>query len=262
LTGISFIHAFHSEWLKRKRSFASSLVIGGSLFTPAIVAVVRLIHYRTLPGIYAADAFWPAMWRSCWESMAIFLLPLGAIMATSLITQIEFKGNAWKQIHTLPVSTAVIFLSKLAVILVLLIESLLLFNAAIYVSAMIPSVLVPGVPHPKGSFLSLPLLRENALYFAYCLPIVAAQYLMALRSNNVLVPIGIGFMAWVGAIASVSSKFAVWWPYSYTIIQYLRDKPKGAQFAAHYELPWLAVIGFVVLTVVSYAMFVTKDERG
>lgn len=202
------------------------------------------------------------VWRSCWESMAIFLLPLGAIMATSLITQIEFKGNAWKQIHTLPVSTAVIFLSKLAVILVLLIVSLLLFNAGIYVSAMIPSVLVPGVPYPKGSFLSLPLLQENSLYFVYCLPIVAAQYLMALRSNNVLVPIGIGFMAWVGALAAVSSKLAVWWPYSYTIIQYLRDKPKGTQFAAHYELPWLAVSAFVLLTVVSYGMFITKNQRG
>jgi hypothetical protein len=258
----TLIHAFHSEWLKRKRSFASSLVFGGSLFTPAVVAAVRLIRYRALPGIYAADAFWPAMWRSCWESMAIFFLPLGAILATSLITQIEFKGNAWKQVHTLPVSTAAIFLSKLAVILVMLIEFLILFNAGIYVSAMIPSVLVPGVPYPKGSFLSLPLLKDNGLYFVYCLPIIGAQYLMALRANNVLIPIGIGFMAWVAAIASVSSKLAVWWPYSYTIIHYVRDRPKGAHFASHHELPWLAVSAFVVLTVVSYAMFVTRDERG
>ena len=238
------------------------MVLAGSLFTPAIVAAVRLIHYRTLPNIYSADAFWPTMWRSCWESTAIFFLPLCAILATSLITQIEFKSNAWKQLHTLPVSTAVIFLSKLAVILVMLMEFLILFNAGIYVSAMIPSVLVPGVPHPKGSFLSLPLFQENALYFVHCLPIIGAQYLMSLRSNNVLIPIGIGFMAWVAAIASVSSKFAIWWPYSYTIIQYLKDRPKGAQFASHHELPWLALIAFVALTVVSYGMFVTKDERG
>jgi lantibiotic transport system permease protein len=257
-----FFRAFHSEWLKRKRSFASTLVIGGSLFTPAIVAVVRLIHYRDLPALYGANAFWPNMWRSSWESMSVFFLPLGAILATSLITQIEFKSNAWKQVHTLPLSAAAIFLSKLTVILVMLVQFLLLFNAGIYVSGVLPSLVVPGVPHPKGSFFSLPLFRENALYFVHCLPIVAAQYLMALRAHNVLIPIGIGFLAWVGALAAVSSKIAIWWPYGYTIVHYLRDKPKGAHLAAYAHLHWLALGFFVLLTLVSFAMFVTKNEKG
>src|SRR4051794_38045137 len=176
-----FIRAFHCEWLKRKRSFASALVLGGSLFTPAIIIAVRLVHFRALPKLYELADFWPKLWRDSWESMAIFFLPLGAIMATSLITQIEFKSHAWKQVHTLPLSTAVIFLSKLAVIVVMLIEFLLLFNAGIYLSGVVPS-LMPGVPHPRGTFLSLPLLRENAFYFIDCLPILGAQYLMALRS--------------------------------------------------------------------------------
>jgi lantibiotic transport system permease protein len=113
-----------------------------------------------------------------------------------------------------------------------------------------------------GSFLSLPLFKENALYFVDCLPIVGAQYLMALRSNNVLVPIGIGFMAWVGALAAVSSQFAIWWPYGYTIIHYVRDKPKGAHLAAYTQLHSLAAIAFVLLTVISYVLFVTKNEKG
>ena len=259
---VSYVDVFQGEWLKRKRSFASLFVLGGSLFTPAVVAAVRLLHHRGLPAIYAADAFWQNMWRACWESMAVFFLPLGAIMATSLITQIEFRSNAWKQVHTLPVSAAAIFLSKLGVILVMLVQFLFLFNAGIYVSAMIPALLLPGVPYPKGSFLALPLLRENALYFLHCLPIVAAQYLMSLRSNNFLVPIGAGFMAWIGALAAVSSKFAIWWPYGYTIIHYLKDKPKGAHLAAYTQLPWLSLISFVVLTAISYALFVTKNEKG
>jgi len=258
----SFVRAFHAEWLKQRRSFAGTLVIGGSLFTPVVVAIVRLIHYRGLTPVYTAEDFWQNLWRSSWESMAIFFLPLGAILVTSLITQIEFKSNAWKQLHALPLNTAVIFLSKLSVILVLMIEFLLLFNAAMYVSAMIPYLVVPGVPHPKGSFTSLPLFRENALYLIDCLPIIGAQYLMALRSNNVLIPIGIGFMAWVGALAAVSSKVAIWWPFSYTIIHYLSDKPKGAKFAEYHHLHWLAVISFIALTAVSYVMFITKKERG
>jgi lantibiotic transport system permease protein len=238
------------------------MVIGGSLFTPLIVAAARLLRPDGLPALYASDSFWPAMWRSCWESMAIFFLPLGAILATSLITQIEFKSNAWKQVHALPLTRAVIFTAKLTVILVMLAQFLALFTVGIYISAMIPALVLPGVLAPKGSFLKLPLLRDNAHYFLNCLPIVAAQYLMALRSQNVLIPIGVGFLAWVGALAAVSSRLAVWWPYGYTIIHYLKDKPKGAHFAAHTELPWLALLAFVVLTIVSYILFVTKRDRG
>jgi len=258
----SFPDAIHCEWLKRKRSFASTLVIAGSLFTPAIVLAVRLMQHRHLPAIYTAESFWPNLWRSSWESMAIFFLPLGAILATSLMTQLEFRSNAWKQLHALPLSAATIFFAKLAVILAMLVQFLLFFNAGIYVSGMIPALLVPNVPHPRGSFLALPLVRENALYFLDCLPIVAAQYFMALRTNQVLVPIGVGFLAWVGALAAVSSNLAVWWPYSYTILHYLRTQPKGARFLPYTQLPWLAAAFFVAITIAGYWAFATRSEKG
>jgi len=257
-----FVQAFRAEWLKRKRSYATLLVAGTSLFTPAIVMVVRLTHPHNLPALYAKADFWNAMVHACWESMAVFFLPLGAILVPSLVAQIELRGNAWKQVHTLPVGSAVIFVAKLAVILLLMAELLLLFNAGIYVSAMIPPLLLAGVPRPPGSFAPLARAAESARYFADCLPIVAAQYLMALRSNNILVPIGAGFVAWVAALAAVSSKLAVWWPYSYTIIEYLKGTPKGAHFAAAPPLPWLAAGFFVLLTIAAYFWFATSDEKG
>jgi hypothetical protein len=258
----SFAHALHSEWLKRKRSAASFLLLGGSLFTPGIVGAIRLLHWRTLPAVYSVDAFWKNLWFASWESMAVFFLPMTAILATSLVTQIEFKSNAWKQVHALPMSAAVLFLAKLAVILIMMVQFLALFIAGIYVSGMAPSILVPGVPSPKGSFFSLPVLRDSGLYFIDTLPIVAAQYAIGLRTNNVLVPIGAGFMAWVGALAAVSSRFAIWWPYAYTTVNYIKDTPKGARFAAHTELHGLAVLFFLLLTAAGYWLFVTKKEKG
>lgn len=251
-----------SEWLKRKRSSATTLVIGGSLFTPAVVALVRLLYRRSLPPLYASANFWPALWSACWESMAVFFLPMAAILATSLVVQIEFRANAWKQLHALPVSMAAIFATKLFVICVLLVQFLALFNGGIYLSGMLPAWLLAAVPSPRGSFAALPLWGDNWRYFVHCLPIVAAQYLLALRSPNVLVPIGAGFLAWVGALAAVSSRYAIWWPYSYTIVQYIRDKPKGAQFAEFTNLHWLAAVWFIAITAVSYLLFITKPERG
>jgi lantibiotic transport system permease protein len=258
-----FVRAFRSEWLKRKRSAAAFLLLGGSLFTPAIIAAVRLLHYRTLPALYGKDGFWEQLWRSSWESMAVFFLPITAILATSLITQIEFRGNAWKQAHALPMSAAVLFLAKLGVILVMMVQFLAFFSAGIYLSGIAPAVLVPGVPDPKGAFLSLPLLRDSAFYFVDTLPIIAAQYAIGLRFSNVLIPIGAGFMAWVGALASLSSRFAMYWPYSYTTVNYVKDTKKGAAFIAHAaELHWLALAFFVVFTVAGYWMFSTRNEKG
>lgn len=258
-----FLRAFRSEWLKRKRSAAAFLLIGGSLFTPAIIAAVRLLNYRSLPGIYGADRFWEQLWRSSWESMAVFFLPITAILATSLITQIEFRSNAWKQVHALPMSTAVLFLAKLGVVLVMMAQFLALFGAGIYLSGIAPSVLVPGVPDPKGSFLALPVLRDSAVYFVDTLPIVAAQFALGLRFSNILIPIGAGFMAWVGALAAVSSRLAIYWPYSYTTINYVKDTEKGAAFTAHATtIHWLAAAAFVVLSVAGYWMFVARNEKG
>lgn len=258
----ALIRAIRCEWIKRKRSFATLMVIGGSLFTPAAIIAVRLLHRHGLPAIYAKDGFWQGLWHSSWESMAVFFLPMAAILATSLITHIEFRSNAWKQVHTLPISAAAVYVAKLFVILVMMAAFLLLFTAGIYAAGMIPYALVAGVPRPKSSFTSLPLLRENAFYFVDVLPIVAAQFLMSLRTSNVLVPIGAGFMAWVGALAAVSSKAAVWWPYAYTTIHYIQGTPKGAHFAAFTQLHWLAAIAFMLLAIAGYAMFALRPDKG
>ena len=95
----TLIYSFQSEWLKQRRSLGSWLVVVGALFTPVIVIVSRLIHHDKLPEVYAASNFWTSLWKNSWESMAVFFLPMAAILMTSLITQIEYRNNAWKQVQ-------------------------------------------------------------------------------------------------------------------------------------------------------------------
>src|ERR1044072_220028 len=118
----TFIHSFQSELLKTKRSLAFWMVIIGGFFTPAIIIAARLLHSDKLQQFSSADDFWNLLWKTSGESMAIFFLPLGAILSTSLIAQIEYKNNTWKQLHTLPLSYTTIFFAKLAVILVLMLQ--------------------------------------------------------------------------------------------------------------------------------------------
>jgi hypothetical protein len=260
---ISFLHSFQSEWLKRKRSLASWIVIIGGFFTPLIIIIARLVHYDKLLAIYSSESFWRMLWNNSWESMAIFLLPMGVILATSLITQIEYKNNTWKQLHTLPLSLTTIFFSKLAVISVMMFQFFILFNIGIYLSALVPFLLVSGVPYPKAPFPFVSFLKEDGLFFIDCLPIVALQYLISLKYKNFLVPVGIGFMLWIVSLASLSWKYGYLVPYSYCMFNYLKGDAGGRRAVVPvFNIHLLAIGYFVVFTIISYILYISKREKG
>ncbi len=232
------------------------------LFTPAIVIAARLVRQRQLPEIYSADGFWLQLWISSWESMAIFFLPIGAILATSLVAQIEFKNNTWKQVHALPLSLGTIYFAKLAVVIAMMVQFFVLFNVAIYLSAVIPWLLVPGVPYPHGPIPFRHFLREDLLFFLDCLPIVGAQYLLSVRFKNFLVPVGVGFLAWVGALAALPWKFGYVIPYTYCMLNYLKNSPQGKAIIPDVNFHLLALGYFCLFAMLGFGLFATKSEKG
>jgi hypothetical protein len=258
----TFIQSFQSEWLKLRRSLALWMVIIGGFFTPAIIIVARLIKYAQLPELYAAEDFWTLLWKNSWESMAIFFLPLGAILSTSLIAQLEYKNNTWKQLHTLPLSYTTIFFAKLAVILVLMALFFVLFNVGIYLAAVIPYLLVSGTPYPAQPLPYSSFMRANALYFIDTLPIVALQYLIALRFKNFLVPVGLGFVFWVGSLAALSWSYGYFIPYTYPMYNYLASGVQTKAVLPTVNIHLYAIAYFVAITIASYVLYVMKREKG
>lgn len=258
----SFIHSFQSEWLKTRRSMASWLVICGGFFTPSIIIIGRLVNHETLPALYASDGFWNQLWKNSWESMAIFLLPVGVVLTTSLVTQLEFKNNTWKQLHTVPLSLTTIFFSKLLVILVMLLQFFLLFNIGIYLSALIPYLLVSGVPYPKDSIPWMACLKENMYYFLDCLPVVALQYLISLQFKNFLVPVGAGFLLWIASVIGISWKYGYYLPYTYCMFNYLKGQTGGRAFVPGANIHLMAVSYCFLFSIVSYTLYLTKREKG
>ena len=259
---VPFLDSFQSEWMKTKRSLAFWMVIIGAFFTPAVIVIARLARYSRLPGVYLADNFWNLHWRNCWESMAIFLLPLGAILTTSLIAQLEYKNNTWKQLHTLPLSYATIFFSKLAVILVLMLLFFVLFNIGIYLSALAPYLLSSGAPWPRQPIPLGRFLRDGALFYVDTLPIVALQYLIALRFRNFLVPVGLGFVFWVGALAALPWNYGYVIPYTYPMLNYLSSGVETKAVIPDVNIHYMAVAYFAVITAASFALYATNKEKG
>jgi hypothetical protein len=271
------IHSYAAEWLKLKRSLALWMVLIGGFFTPALVTIARLVSYSRLPQIYSRDEnFWASHWQRSWESMAIFFLPLGAILATSLVAQLEYKNNTWKQLHTLPVAYSTIFAAKLGVILTLLLIFLVLFNIGIYLSALLPYLVMAGtfdasalegVPtlstlHSELWLLGGQFVGEDLLYFVDTLPIVGLQYLLALRYKNFLVPVGLGFLFWVGAIAGVSWSYGYAIPYTYPMFNYLKAVEKTRAVHPEVNIHIIAAVWSVVFIAAGLILYVTRKEKG
>jgi hypothetical protein len=105
-------------------------------------------------------------------------------------------------------------------------------------------------------------LKENVLYFVDCLPIVAAQYMISLRFRNFLVPVGVGFMAWVAGLASLPWRFGFVNPYAYCTLNYLKDNPGGKAVVPGIDFHSLAIGYFLLFTVIGIYLFMTKQEKG
>lgn len=256
---MNFIYCFQSEWLKRKRSLASWLVIAGAFFTPVIIIIARLVYNKELYNESMSPTFWQTLWNNALESMSIFLLPLGVILASSLVTQIEFRNNTWKQVHTTPQSLTTIFFAKLAVIVVMLLQFFLLFNIGVYLAGVIPTLVFTDVPYPRQPIPHLYFLQENLKYMLYCLPIIALQYLVSLQSKNFLVPIGAGIALWILSIAVLSWEYGYMVPYTYSSFNYLGSIGRGDP---HPYMHLWAIGYFILFTALSYILYINKKEKG
>ena len=258
---MTFINSFQSEWLKKKRSLASWLVVAGAFFTPLIVLTARIKNRARLPELYAEDDFWRKAWNQSWESMGVFLLPIGIILATALVAQIEFKNNAWKQLHATPQSFTTIFFAKFLVIALMLVQVFILFNFGFYLSAALPALIFGNVNLPSAPFPFFDFWNGNVNFLVDCLPILALQYLLSLQFKNFLVPVGVGFAVWFLGIGLLSWEYSYLFPYNHGAINFMTATGHlKREVPVNIEL--LALCYFAAFTVAGWFLYVTKKEKG
>ena len=254
------VFSVSSEWLKQKRSLTFRLVLGSACFIPAIILLSRFRRLDTLPALYRTPDFWNTLWVQTWESMALMILPMAIMLTVSLITQIEDHNNAWKQVFASPQTLAAVFAAKLIVILILMLELILLSTAAIYLCGVVPPLLLPGVDAP-ARFPFWRFLRRDLVFAIDVLPIVALQYLLALRFRTFLTPLGIGLALWIFSIGTMSWSYRYIVPYSYAGIDYLAveyHRPMTLPASP----PVIAGGCFVVFTIIGYALYASRRNKG
>lgn len=251
---VAFYHSLQSEWLKRKRSLASWLVVIGALFTPFMGTVINILRPDKLPERYIKPDFWEGHFRNSWEPMNVMLLPLGIILAVSLVTQLEYKNTAWKQLHTTPQPFHTIFLSKFTVLMIMQGQLFVLFSLAMILSALIPAAVLSTVPFPTEAIPIADLVKSTCSYFVGHLPIVAIQFLLALQFRNFLVSLGAGIILMISGILLISWEHSYTHPYLYATLMVIKRFPEKNLLA--WSIGW-----FVPLMAVGYILYLRKTDK-
>lgn len=190
----------------------------------------------------------------------MFMFPMGIIMATGLITQLEFKNNTWKQLHTTPQRFSVIYCMKLFIVLLMLLQVFVAFNACLYIFTVLPVLLVKEVAYPAAALDWMLFLRGNVSYFIDCLPIVGLQFLLGMHFKNFLVPLGLGFLLWIVALTGMQWEYNYILPYSYAMLDYLVNT--GRKITVNADIHTFSMLYFVAFALVGYAMYIWKNDKG
>lgn len=251
---LTFLHSFQSEWMKHKHSAAVWLTVAGGAFMPVVILMRRFYYFDELASSNSAANIWELLYHNSWQFMAIFLLTMGVILVTSMIGQLEYRNNTWKQLHTTPQSLTTIFFAKFALILVMLLQFFILFNIGIYLEGVIPALLVKKVPFPAAPFPFVAYLAGNGKFFITCLPVIALQYLLSLQYRNFLVPVGVGMGMYIFSVMAVNWEYGFTIPYIYSIYSF------NGQYTDRIYI--FSVAYFLLIGLAGYLLFIYKRERG
>lgn len=258
---IAYFPVLQAEWLKRRRTAANWLVILGALFIPAINFLGAYLDAPAFAEQVASERFWQIQFMNAWKPMAIFLLPLGVILAASLVTQIEFRNNGWKQVHASPVPFAKVYLAKFAVLMGMVLQFFLLFNLGFIVAGIFPVLFSAKLSLVQDSFPMVAYLEGNLKFLLAVMPVITLQFVLGLRLRNMMIPLGIGIVLFVSTLFAVSLKYNYLFPYDYCTLQYfLYADPKFPQ--PPIPLSALGAMVSALILVAGYFVLRLQKEKG
>ena len=257
---MSFVISARSELIKTKRSASFWICVLGSGFVPLIFLLTyTLAPEKNYPRLQSFP--WGIHFGQGWQAFSHFLLPMFIILICSLIPQIEYKNNAWKQVFASPQSLGNIFLSKFFTIHLTIIFLFLMFNLFMILSAVVANFIISKYVFLKTSVDWITLLKLNFHTYLSILGMSAIQYWLSLRFKNFIASIGIGLAFLIASLIAVPFwKHVDTLPYAYTILTMRNFSAKAAQSFPNHEIySILYCVGFLLLAFLDMKY---RKERG
>lgn len=261
---MSIAIATRAELIKTKRTASFWISLVGSGFIPLIFFLVYVLRAERNYTRLAATP-WEVHFSEGYQAFSSFLLPMFVILICSLIPQIEYKNNAWKQVFTTPQSVGTIFFSKYISILLMIVFLFVMFNVFMILAAVIPNLIFSKYTFLSSSFDWGGLAKLNIKSFVSLMAIVSIQYWLSLRFKNFIVPIAIGLCLLITSMILLPWEHISKVPYAFPSLSFLRSVQPNVNHASdsffqNHELNSIAY--FIFFTIVAFLDMRFRKERG
>ena len=223
---MNLLLSLRSEVVKTRWTASYYLTLAAAAFGP-FMSMMDIIFDGIEPG--SRNRLFSKLMINSFEPVGFLVFPFFLILICTLLPQIEFKNNTWKQVLASPQSKANVFLAKFMniqwlILLFLLMSQIMMLVAVVIVHLMEPDLNVLNQPvnwwevfrKVSNSYLSLQAL-------------CAIQFWLGLRFKNFIKPIGIGIGLWfAGSLMALEAKssLAPYFPYSFHAYSFSQVHPK------------------------------------
>jgi lantibiotic transport system permease protein len=255
----AFIFNTRAELLKTKRTSAMWLTVIGAAFIPFI----NIIKCVSRPDYFVAQVQrdpWKVWIEYNWQIAASFFLVMYLILLSSLIVQIEYRNNTWKQVYTTPRAYADIFLSKFVIIHFLVIGCFLLFNVFIIASGYITAIVQPRYEFLGQAVPLKEMMLTSLRMYSSVLAVLAIQYWLSLRLGNFVIPLGVGLALFTVGFMIRQWEHIYYYPYMYPFLIYFNNPGLPAETAQRAMINsglWMAII-----LLLSFWNVTSRREKG
>ncbi|HTE27261.1 ABC transporter permease [Flavitalea sp.] len=246
---MSLLTSLRSEILKTKRTAAFYFTLVGAAVVP-IVYLFNVVFDEI--NDTRKDPF-NAMFKIDFEMNSLVFFPWFLILICTLMPQIEYKNNTWKQVFASPQTKATVFMAKFLSIHLLLLLFLTANHIFMFIAAFATHFILPELDLLNQPLNVRQLLVNNTNLYLTVLAIGTIQFWIGLRFRNFIVPIAIGLALWIAGTLMVfesHSVYAKYFPYSFQIFSSLPQiKPQLN------EVEWTSLGYSVIVLILGFIDF-------
>ncbi len=255
---MSFATALRSEARKTKRT---SLVYLYLIAAAVFPIMIFLFDNASDEGIALLKQDpWNRYIADSGQGLSIAALPLYIILTSTLLPQIEYRNNTWKQVLTSPQPVINVFLSKFLTIQFYVVLCMVAYNLFTLAALLAMHFFKTDLALFAHSMDWNTFLLFNVRTYVALLAISAFQFWLGMRFKNFIVPVGIGFSLWLAAITMIG-EFE--WPHAdkfpFAFSMYMAYPKHQAKFPL---MLWSSVGYAVLFLALGFADFKRNKVKG
>src|SRR5258708_2689498 len=97
----TFLISTTTEFLKVRRTSVIWLTLLAAAFMPVINFFICIERPDVMVAKFMPDP-WAVFLRFSWKNTVTIILPMFVILVNSMVLQIEYRNNTWKQVYASP----------------------------------------------------------------------------------------------------------------------------------------------------------------